>query len=137
MRRYDRQSTYLSIDVKTDFPTIMEGDVCMMTSIGQGGFSCRLPTEIDIGSMVNIEVPSVSPAYEGTGEVVWCEPEGDLFEVGVAFTDNEESLTARMVQQVCQIERYKKLVYDQEGRMLDAGQAASEWIEKYAKPSAP
>jgi hypothetical protein len=39
---------------------------------------------------------------------------------------------ARMVEQVCHIENYKKVVYQAEGRLLTAEEAAMEWISKYA-----
>jgi hypothetical protein len=41
-------------------------------------------------------------------------------------------LRARMVEQVCYIENYKKVVYQTEGRLLTAEEAAMEWICKYA-----
>jgi hypothetical protein len=37
-----------------------------------------------------------------------------------------------MVEQVCHIENYKKEVYQTEGRLLTAEEAAVEWIHKYA-----
>jgi hypothetical protein len=37
-----------------------------------------------------------------------------------------------MVQQVCQIEHYKNIVYEREGRILDGNEAAAEWIQKHA-----
>lgn len=85
-----------------------------------------------VGCLVDIDIPSVSPAYHGSGEVVWCESRGGLFEVGLKFTDSEEAFKSRMIQQICQIEHYKKAVFEHEGRVLDGNQAAREWIEKYA-----
>jgi hypothetical protein len=37
-----------------------------------------------------------------------------------------------MVEQVCYIENYKKMVYQTEGRQLTTEEAAMEWIGKYA-----
>ena len=37
-----------------------------------------------------------------------------------------------MVEQVCYIESYKKVVYETEGRQLTTEEAAMEWIRKYA-----
>jgi hypothetical protein len=37
-----------------------------------------------------------------------------------------------MVGQVCHIESYKKVVYQAEGRLLTAEEAAMEWIGKHA-----
>jgi hypothetical protein len=37
-----------------------------------------------------------------------------------------------MVEQVCHIENYRKVVYQAEGLLLRAEEAAMEWISKYA-----
>lgn len=132
MRRYVRHPTDIPIFVRAVEPTPDSRSDCAMTSVSQGGFSCRVDAEVHVGCFVNIDIPSVSPSYHGTGEVVWCKPNGMGFEIGVRFTDSEEAFKSRMVQQICQIEHYKNLVYEREGRILDGNEAASEWIEKYA-----
>ena len=132
MRQFVRHPTDIPIDVRVaEMPSLDNMD-CAMTSVSQGGLSCEVDTELAVGSLVNIDIPSVSPPYHGTAEVVWCEPCGNHFEVGVRFTNHEEAYKSRMVQQVCQIEHYKNLVFEQEGRILDGNQAAAEWIQKYA-----
>lgn len=132
MRRFVRHPTDIPIIVRAIAPRPNATPDCAMTSVSQGGFSCRVERELEVGSMVDIDIPSVSPAYHGTGEVVWCKPNSHGYEIGVRFTDTEEAFKSRMVQQVCQIEHYKNLVFEREGRLLDGDQAASEWIEKYA-----
>jgi hypothetical protein len=42
--------------------------------------------------------------------------------------------TCGVVEQVCHIENYKKVVYQAEGRLLTAEEAAMEWIGKYPGP---
>jgi hypothetical protein len=103
-----------------------------MTTVSQGGMSCELGFPITVGSKININISSVSPPYEGVGEVVWCRENNGGFIVGVRFCDKEEAFKSRMVQQVCQIEVYKKEVLKREGRVLDTNQAAIEWIAKNA-----
>ena len=133
MRRFVRHPTDIPIDVTvSSIKPVQESD-CAMTSISQGGLSCEVDHPVKMGCKVNIHIPSVSPPYHGVGDVVWCRCEGDHFEVGVNFTDAEEAFRSRMVQQVCQIERYKRSVFEKEGRVLDGEQAAQEWIEKYAR----
>lgn len=132
MRRYVRHPTDIPIFVRAVETRPLSPPDCSMTSVSQGGFSCRVDNEISVGCRVDIDIPSVSPSYHGTGEVVWCKPRGRGFEIGVRFTDSEEAFKSRMVQQVCQIEHYKNLVFEREGRVIDGNQAASEWIDKYA-----
>lgn len=137
MRRYVRQSTNLPVAVSAQSAVIEASGEAAMKSLSQGGLSCQLPTAVSIGTIVKIEIASVSPPYSGMGEIVWCQQCDEYFEVGVRFTDTEEAFKARMVQQVCQVERYRKRVFEQEGRLLDAEQAAAEWIEKYAENFSP
>ncbi len=132
MRRFSRHPADIPIDVKVAVLPQSKTPACSMTTVSQGGLSCEVDCKVDVGSMVDIEIASVSPVYHGTGEVVWCNEKGDIYEVGVRFTNNEEAFKSRMVQQVCQIEQYKNLVYEREGRLLDGDQAAAEWIAKYA-----
>lgn len=103
-----------------------------MLDVCQGGVSIEIEQYISVGSCIRVDIDSVSPAYHGHGEVVWCDELNGHYEVGVRFLDKEESFRSRMVQQVCQIEVYKNMIFESEGRMLDGEQAAAEWIEKYA-----
>ena len=52
--------------------------------------------------------------------------------MGVQFLDATDAFRARMVEQVCTIERYRTQVREQEGRELSAHEAAAEWIGKFA-----
>lgn len=132
MRRFVRHPTDIPIDVTVSSIVPQRESDCSMTTVSQGGLSCDVEKQVKVGCKVDIDIPSVSPPYHGSGEVMWCREKGDHFEVGVNFTDEEEAFRSRMVQQVCQIEHYKNMVYEREGRLLDGDQAASEWIEKYA-----
>jgi Tfp pilus assembly protein PilZ len=132
MRRFARHPTDIPIDVRPAAKRPNTAESCLMTTISQGGLSCQIANCIDVGSIVDINILSVSPSYHGTGEVIWCRPVSGCFEVGVRFTSTEEAFKARMVQQVCQIEHYKNIVFEREGRALNGDQAATEWIEKYA-----
>jgi hypothetical protein len=70
--------------------------------------------------------------FETKARVVWCSACEGGFELGVEFLAAEDAFRARMVEQVCYIEQYKKMVYQTEGRLLTAEEAAMEWIGKYA-----
>ena len=64
--------------------------------------------------------------------MVWTSPERDRFCIGVNFLDASDAFRARMVEQVCSIERYRQEVEEREGRVLTAPEAAAEWIARYA-----
>jgi hypothetical protein len=136
MRQYTRHPADVPIHISIDpngqgvsLSLNIDGDI---VDVSQGGIACEVATAIDVGSQVYVDISSVLPKYHGIGNVVWCKPKNNLFEVGVCFVDQEEAFRSRMVQQVCQIEMYKKMIYEREGRLLDGDEAAQEWVEKYA-----
>ena len=50
----------------------------------------------------------------------------------MSFIDAQDAFSARMVEQVCHIDDYRKSVRRLEGRELDAEEAAAEWISRHA-----
>ena len=103
MRRYVRHPTDIPITVKVASLQPYEHSGCAMTTVSQGGLSCDVLARVRVGCRVDIDILSVSPPYHGCGEVMWCRPKDDHYEVGLRFTDTEEAFKSRMVQQVCQI----------------------------------
>lgn len=132
MRRFVRHPTDIPIEVRAQAVQPGSDEECFMTTVSQGGLSCEVAQQLEVGAVVDVDILSVSPPYHGHGEIMWCRVSGSHFEVGVRFTDKEEAFKSRMVQQVCQIEQYKNMVYQRDGRLLDGDEAAAEWIEKYA-----
>lgn len=101
--------------------------------ISLGGLAVRSPVAVAPGSGVDIRIGYVQPAFQVRARVAWCRPHDDEgFELGVTFLDAEDAFLARMVEQVCHIEDYRKSAWRLEGRELSAEEAASEWIDRYA-----
>ena len=101
-------------------------------NVSLGGLAFQSDGELEPGIIVEVRIPFVRPMFETKARVVWCSAREGGFELGVAFLDPEDAFRARMVEQVCHIENYKKVVYRAEGRLLTAEEAAMEWIGKYA-----
>jgi PilZ domain len=101
-------------------------------NVSLGGLAFQSDGELEPGIIVEVRIPFVRPMFETKARVVWCSAHEGGFELGVAFLDPEDAFRARMVEQVCHIENYKKVVYQAEGRLLTAEEAAMEWIGKYA-----
>ena len=78
-------------------------------------------------------VASLCQNFTGRGVVVWCQEHENAFHVGIQFTSLRDTFQARMVEQLCQIELYRREVAQQEDRCLSSEQAAAEWIEHYAE----
>ena len=104
-----------------------------MHDVGYGGLSFNSNKPLAAGTQIHIRIDTVTPIFEAEGVVVWCQPEGDEFIVGIEFINKEDIFLARMVEQICHIEHYKKEMLEKEGRNLTSKQAATEWISKFAR----
>lgn len=102
------------------------------TNVSEGGISFVSDRDFAIGSVIEIRIDEVDPPFEAHARVVWTSPEDGRFCIGVSFLDAADAFRARMVEQVCSIERYRREVEATEGRTLTAPEAADEWIAKYA-----
>lgn len=143
MREFTRYSTDIPVNLQIHSveSTVIESKLingCQMSSISQGGLCCEIDSKVALGSKVVISIPSVIPEYFGHGEISWCQQKDagpqskqSVYEIGVRFVDGDEATISRMVQQVCQIEHYKNIVFDREGKLLDGKQAAEQWITKH------
>lgn len=103
-----------------------------MNNVGYGGLSFTTGRPLDVGTQLHIQIDTVNPVFEAEALVVWCKPEGGGFAVGLEFLHKEDVFLARMVEQICHIEHYKKEMLEKEGRKLTSKQAATEWISKFA-----
>ena len=131
MRQYIRHPVDVPIEV------LMDGTPPCTSfhaqDIGQGGLAFWSEISVEPGTQVGIRIPHVEPAFEARARVVWCRnARRPGFELGVAFMDAQDAFLARMVEQVCYIEDYRKTVLRTEGRLLSPEDAAAEWIGKFA-----
>lgn len=98
-----------------------------------GGLSFESDHCPPIDRVIRLRIPTVEPPFVGEGRVVWCQRERTgRFVVGVQFLDAETAFRSRMVEQVCSIEKYRRDVEQQEGRILSSQEAAAEWVGKFA-----
>jgi hypothetical protein len=101
-------------------------------NVSYGGLAFLSDTCPSVGDLIDLRIPTVNPPFQAQGRVAWCRSEGDQYLIGVAFLDAADAFRARMVQQVCSIERYRQEVQEREGRALSTPEAAAEWIGRYA-----
>ncbi len=103
-----------------------------LSDVSVGGLSCHSQAELNEGQRVTVRIPVAEPAFEVEGRVVWCRPDKEEgYRVGIAFSDASKAFSARMVEQVCHIERYHSHLLSQ-GMQVSLEDAASQWINKYA-----
>lgn len=130
MRNFIRHASDIPLSVHIETDNTPQAHQSL--NISEGGLSFIAEQPIPVGKTVSITVPSISSHFKLQGEVVWCKKLGKHFTIGVQFHNSEENFTARMVEQVCHIESYRKYVLQKEGRILSSDEAAEEWIKKYA-----
>lgn len=130
MRSFIRHPTDMPIEVLAgDQPRSEQ----VLRNVGNGGLSFRYPRPVPVGVTMRVRIAVTSPVFEADCRVAWCLPEGDSFQVGVEFLDKEDLYRVRMVEQVCQIEGYRRDLQEKQGRALSSQEAALEWISRFAK----
>lgn len=103
-----------------------------LSNVSYGGLAFVSDTRIQTGAQIQIYIDVVDPAFEADGIVTYCRRRYDQYQVGVEFINRNDLYIARMVEQICHIQHYKQHVAQQEGRIMSAEEAASEWISKFA-----
>lgn len=77
-----------------------------------------------------------SGVYEETqtfcGVVHWVRPLGRRFEVAVRFTNRDDAYAARMAEQVCYIEAFRRRLSRRTRRTVGVEEAAERWIARHA-----
>lgn len=130
MRSFIRHPASVPIDFQLE-ELVTEG-ADYLKNVSQGGLAFRSSVALKPDTTIRIKIPLVSPVFQAIGKVTWCHPQGNIFEIGIQFLDEDDTFRARMVEQICHIEQYKQEVLDKDGRQLSGEQAAVEWIQKFA-----
>ena len=130
-RRFIRHTADVPIEVRSvpgSAPVVQRG-----LNVSEGGLAFLSDTCPSVEDTLEVRIPGVDPPFEAHARVAWCRTQADgRYLVGVQFLDAADTFRARMVEQVCTIEKYRSDVSEQEGRELTSHEAAAEWIEKYA-----
>lgn len=128
-RQFIRHPTEIPVQVRPADGTATD---LRARNLSLGGLALHAEAALTLGSVVNLRIDSVEPVFESAARVVWCRPAENGFDLGVAFLNPEDAFRARMVEQVCHIESYRRRVAG-EGRSLTAEAAAREWIARFAR----
>jgi hypothetical protein len=128
-RRFIRHTADVPIEINAlDHSRIQPG-----VNVSEGGLSFLSDSDIPLGTTIEIRIPAVHPPFEAHARVVWRKEEDSRFCIGVEFLDATMAFRARMVEQVCAIEEYRRQIHHDEGRVLTRDEAAREWIGKFAE----
>jgi len=130
MRQFIRHPVSIPIEVRAGERA--GGGLHHTLNLSLGGLELDSDSEIEPGTVVELCISFVEPAFQICGRVAWCRCRGNIFELGVQFLDADDAYRTRMVEQVCHIEEYRRCVQRSEGRELSAEEAAFEWIHRFA-----
>jgi hypothetical protein len=131
MRQFIRHPVDVPIEIRTDRG--VPGAEVHTHDVSLGGLAVYSSEPVEPGALLEVCIPYVEPAFQARARVAWCRPHLDGgHELGVSFLDAQDAFLARMVEQLCYIEDYRKSVARLEGRQLSPEDAAHEWIEKFA-----
>lgn len=103
-----------------------------VADVSYGGLSFHCAQPHRPGTELLLRIPYLEPPFETRARVAWRRREEGGYRIGVRFLAEDDAFRARMVEQICAIESYRKEVYSREGRSLTATEAAQEWIERHA-----
>lgn len=130
MRQFMRHPANITIEVTAG--SELDHAARCSHNVGLGGLAFQSDRPLPNGTVIELRIPIVRPAFETRARVVWCRASDAGYDMGVEFLDPNDVFRARMVEQICHIEDYRAGVFRSEGRELTAEQAAMEWIGKYA-----
>jgi hypothetical protein len=132
VRQYSRYASDLPI--KYDLVAMAYDQKDYLKNISMGGLCLRSNNQyLEEGATILIQLPLVDSAFEGVGVVIWRSKNDVSYDVGVQFIDEDTVFRASLVDQVCQIEQYKRKVFEKEGRQLSGEEAAAEWNQRYVQ----
>jgi hypothetical protein len=130
-RRFIRHPT----DIRIESTLLKDDHVYVMDAhdIGLGGLRMTLPLRPELGTEIEVRVLYVEPPFRASGHVVWCRPRDDRYDVGIELTTWQETGWRRVVEQICAIEEYRRLLEEQSACKLSIAQAAEQWYAQHAK----
>ncbi len=85
----------------------------------------------DNGRCVRVTLEEIDPNFCASGRIVECTREPDGYLISIEFPSSEECYCVRMIEQLSQIEHYRRQA-KMNGRRLNYNEAAAEWIQKFA-----
>ena len=103
-----------------------------LNNISLGGVACNSSRGFRRGTAVELRIPLFGEQARYAGVVAWSRKLEEDYLVGIAFTDEDTLFRARMVEQVCQIEHYRRQRERELGQQLQIENVAQEWIAQHA-----
>jgi hypothetical protein len=131
VRRFIRHPT----DVRIESTLLEDGHTYVTDAhdIGLGGLRMALPLCPQLGSAIGVRVLYVEPPFAASGRVVWCRPREGRCDVGIELIAWKKTEWLRAVEQICEIEDYRRQFEQQNACKLSIEQAAEQWHAQHAR----
>jgi hypothetical protein len=100
-------------------------------TISLGGMACNYHRGWRRGTALEVRMPTLSTTICYLGYVAWCLRRKRSYLVGIAFVDEQTLFSARMGEQVCQIERYCRQ-HEPQSEQVNNQTLALEWVQLHA-----
>src|SRR5574337_1299928 len=94
MRQFIRHPVSIPIEVRAGERA--GGGLHHTLNLSLGGLEIDSDSEIEPGTIVEVCIPFVEPAFETCGRVAWCRCRGTIFELGVQFLDADDAYRTRI-----------------------------------------
>mgnify|MGYP000568846003 CR=1 FL=1 len=117
-RVFERHEGELLIKVRTGKSRTFKEE--FMSNISLGGMSFKSKTLIKKGTTVKIKAAAAENIPEVEGTVAWCKKNKGYCDIGVEFSETEAKFGVRMLEQLYNIENYKKEVKKKTARKRKA-----------------
>ena len=134
IRKFIRHPSDVPIQVTLDWVDDESDETSdqTITNVSLGGLAFVSQKPLEVLERVRVSIPVLNQENNLVGNVVWCEKSDSGYEIGIEFEKSRDVFRLRMIEQICHIEHYRKEISRVEGRELSSGEAAREWISKYA-----
>ena len=132
IRRHVRHVTGIPVEVNLEYHQNYQASEDTITNVSIGGLCFIANDRLDIHESIQVRFPLLDENTSIDGNVVWCNKTMRGYEVGLEFDDPEEVERLKMIEQICQIENFRRELEQRHGRRFSSEQAAREWVSRYA-----
>lgn len=127
-RRYVRHPIRVPVAVR-------QGELELYSRVGdlsEGGLSFDSPSQLAIGSTLEVELPVHHSRFKLTGTVASSFALGEGFRVGVSFVETGLMFKMKLAEQVLRIDELRLSLTQERGVEVTKAEAAAVWVEQYA-----
>lgn len=120
------------LSVRYQLPAVGQECVGKLKNLGLGGLGLYCHEPLLPGLSVEVSIGILDASVSFPTMVLWCQGREPLFEAGARFARSVDPFRARMLEQICYIEAYRRRIRETTGQAPSTNGAALDWIRKFA-----